>query len=91
LRLTNIFQSSPITVPRLEKGVNEIKVTLDNPEIIGKCKLFTEYCWKEKDTVTSAEIEKTEKREVTSSPVKYKIVCNNETEPVTRYVKMMVR
>ena len=79
-----------MSVPRLGKGENVITVTLDNPDILNKCGLDIEYCWKEKNLTTGTIIEKTEKRAVVSSPMKYKIVCGNEVKLITRYVKMIV-
>lgn len=90
LKIITVFQLAPTSLPKLDRGENEITVTLANPEVLRKSRFVVTYEWEEKDKSTGKMVNHRDERTITRSPTRYKIICQEDEDPVNRYVEMSV-
>lgn len=90
LTIITVFQLAPTSLPKLGRGENEITVTLANPEVLRRSRFVVIYEWEEKDQSTGRMVTRRDERTITKNPTKYKIICQEDEDPVNRYVEMSV-
>ena len=91
LAITLVFEHNKGAMAYLDKGVNNVTVTLDNPEdLVGKgVGLYVTYQWREYDG-SGWNVAREQTEQITGSPHTFQIVTGGTKVPRTESIKMEV-
>jgi len=90
LAITTVFEHNKGAMAYLDKGINHITVTLDNPEDLASGAAFrVTYKWKEYDGANWT-IDQTDEQYITASPTTYTITTGGAKVPRTESIELAV-